>query len=86
MAKSKYNLRDMTPTDALVYCANLTLRIWSKMESGDVLELWTMFQAYILNGFRDTGTPVPDRLVSAWDICKYIIDKEAGTPPEKVCK
>lgn len=86
MAKTIPQLRDMNPTDALVYCANLTSRTWSKMESGDVLELWTMFRAYILNGYQDTGTPVPDRLVSAWDICKYIIDKEAGTPPEKVCK
>lgn len=86
MAKTTPSLRDMNPTNALVYCANLTFRIWSKMESGDVLELWAIFRAYILNGFRDTDTPVPDRLVSAWDICKYIIDKEAGTPPTKVCK
>ncbi len=86
MAKTTPSLRDMNPTNALVYCANLTFRIWSKMESGEVLELWTIFRAYILNGFRDTDTPVPDRLVSAWDICKYIIDKEAGTPPTKVCK
>ena len=36
-------LRDMNPTRALAYCANLTSRIWIKMEGGDVLELWTMF-------------------------------------------
>ena len=86
MAKTTPSLREMNPTNAMVYCANLTNRVWSKMESGDVLELWTIFRAYILNGFRDTDTPVPDRLVTAWDICKYIIDKEAGTPPTKVCK
>ena len=79
--KRKYSLprlRDMAPTRALAYCANLTSGIWSKMESGDVLELWALFRAYILNGFRDTDTPVPDRLLSAWDMCKYIIDMEAG--------
>lgn len=70
-------LREMTPTRALAYCANLTSRIWSKMESGDVLELWTVFRSYILNDYRTTDNPVPDRIVSVWEICKYIIDKEA---------
>lgn len=77
MAYNIPRLRDMNPTDALAYCCNLTSRIWTKMESGDVLELWTMFRAYILNGFRDTDTPVPERIVAVWGRCKDLIDREA---------
>lgn len=70
-------LRDMNPTRALAYCANLTSRIWSKMESGDVLALWTVFRSYIINGFQYIDVPIPDRIVHAWDKCKFIIDMEA---------
>lgn len=70
-------LRDMNPTRALAYCANLTSRIWSKMESGDVLALWTVFRSYIINDFQYIDIPIPDRIVHAWDTCKYIIDMEA---------
>lgn len=78
MAKFKQQrLRDMNPTRAMAYCANLTSRTWSKMESGDVLELWTVFRAYILNGYKSIDIPIPDRIRPAWEMCKYIIDMEA---------
>jgi hypothetical protein len=47
------------------------------MESGDVLELWSVFRAYILNDYKYIDIPISDRIISAWDICKYIIDMEA---------
>ncbi len=75
---AKYiRLRDMNPTRALAYCANLTSRTWSKMDSGDVLELWAVFRAYILNDYKYIDIPISDRIMSAWDMCKYIIDMEA---------
>ena len=61
---AKYiRLRDMNPTRALAYCANLTSGIWSKMESGDVLELWTVFRAYILNGYKYIDTPISETFI-----------------------
>lgn len=70
-------LRDMNPTRALAYCANLTSRIWSKLESGDVLDLWTVYRSYIISGFQYIDVPIPDRIARVWDKCKFIIDKEA---------
>lgn len=70
-------LRDMNPTRALAYCANITSREWSTLESGETLELWTVFRSYILNGYDDTHIGVPDRISAVWGRCKDIIDKEA---------
>lgn len=77
MTKKKQRLRDMTPTKALAYCANITANEWSVLESKEALALWTVFRAYILNGFQDTGTPVPERIVAVWGRCKDLIDREA---------
>ena len=70
-------LRDMNPTRALAYCANLTSTVWSTMESGDTMELWAVFRAYILNGYNETETPVPARIGEVWNRCKLLIDREA---------
>ena len=71
-------LRDMNPTGALAYCANITSTEWSRLESGDTLDLWTVFRAYILNGYQDTDIRVPSRISDVWERCKDIIDREAG--------
>lgn len=70
-------LREMNPTRALAYCANLTSREWTILESGETIELWTVFRSYILNGYDDTHIGVPDRISAVWGRCKAIIDKEA---------
>lgn len=72
-------LRAMNPTRALAYCANLTAQEWGILESGDTLDLWTVFRSYILNGYDDTHIGVPDRIAAVWGRCKAIIDKEAGS-------
>ena len=69
-------LTKMNPTMAMAYCANLTSSEWSVLESGDAIELWAVFRAYILNGYKDTGQPVPARIADVWGRCKAIIDRE----------
>lgn len=71
-------LRAMNPTRALAYCANLTSTEWSNLESGETIELWTVFRSYILNGYDDTHIGIPERIAAVWGRCKTIIDKEAG--------
>lgn len=71
-------LRAMNPTRALAYCANLTAREWSTLESGETLDLWTVFRSYILNGYKDDHIGIPERIADVWGRCKSIIDKEAG--------
>lgn len=78
MAKNRQRLRDMNPTRALAYCANITANEWSVLESKEALALWTVFRSYILNGFQDTDTPIPERIVAVWGRCKELIDREAG--------
>ncbi len=77
-ANTPIRLRDMNPTRALAYCANITSEEWKKMESGDTIDLWTVFRSYILNGYDDTNIGVPGRISAVWGRCKAIIDKEAG--------
>ena len=77
-ANTQYRLREMNPTRALAYCANITSTEWSRMESGDTLDLWTVFRSYILNGYQDSDIPIPARISDVWTRCKHIIDKEAG--------
>lgn len=77
-ANTPIRLLDMNPTMALAYCANITSEEWKKMESGDTIDLWTVFRSYILNGYDDTNIGVPDRISAVWGRCKAIIDKEAG--------
>ncbi len=71
-------LRAMNPTRALAYCANLTAREWSTLESGETIELWTVFRSYILNGYQDEHIGIPERIVDVWARCKEIIDQEVG--------
>lgn len=71
-------LREMHPTRALAYCANLTAREWSILESSDTIDLWTVFRAYIVNGYNDTNLAVPGHIEAVWGRCKIIIDREAG--------
>ena len=77
-ANTPIRLRDMNPTRALAYCANITSEEWKKMESGDTIDLWTVFRSYILNGYDDADIGVPGRISAVWGRCKAIIDKEAG--------
>lgn len=77
-ANTPIRLRDMNPTMALAYCANITSTEWSRMESGDTIDLWTVFRSYILNGYDDTNIDIPVRISAVWGRCKGIIDKEAG--------
>ena len=77
MAKNRQRLRDMNPTRALAYCANITANEWSVLESQEALALWAVFRSYILNGFQETDTPVPERIVAVWGRCKDLIDSEA---------
>ena len=76
--KGGMKLREMHPTRALAYCANLTAREWSTLESGETLELWTVFRSYILNGYKDQHIGIPERIADVWGRCKTIIDREAG--------
>lgn len=76
--KPNNKLRGMNPTRALAYCANLTAREWSTLESGETLDLWTVFRSYILNGYKDDHIGVPERIADVWGRCKTIIDREAG--------
>ena len=78
MNTTRNKLRSMNPTRALAYCANITSKEWAVMESEETIELWTVFRAYILNGYKDTGEPVPARISAVWGRCRAIIDKEAG--------
>ena len=71
-------LREMHPTRALAHCANLTAREWSILESDDTIDLWTVFRAYIVNGYNDTDIAVPAQIEAVWGRCKVIIDREAG--------
>jgi len=75
--KTPARLREMNPTRALAYCANITSAYWSRLESDTVLDLWRVFRAYILNGYRDTGVEVPAGVVDIWHDCKPIIDEKA---------
>lgn len=76
-ANTPVRLRDMNPTRALAYCANLTAHVWSRLESGETLTLWTVFRAYILNDYQETATPIPSGIDEAWRRCKVLIDREA---------
>ena len=76
--KGGMKLREMHPTRALAYCANLTSREWSTLESGDAIDLWKVFRSYILNGYKDDHIGIPGRIVEVWERCKTIIDREAG--------
>ena len=69
-------LRDMNQERALAHCATITANEWSTLDSDSTLELWTVFRAYILNGYKDTGHPVPARVADVWGRCKTIIDGE----------
>ena len=77
-ANTPIRLRDMNPTRALAYCANITSKEWSRMESGDTIDLWAVFRSYILNGYDDTNIDVPGRISAIWGRCKAIIDKEVA--------
>ena len=77
-ANSTIRLREMNPTRALAYCDNITSNEWTRLESGDTIDLWKVFRTYILNGYKDTEILVPSRISDVWDRCKVIIDKEAG--------
>lgn len=77
-AKSSILLRDMHPTRALGYCISLTRREWIRLESGDTIDLWAVFRAYILNGYQTPDIPIPSRISDVWGRCKELIDKEAG--------
>lgn len=70
-------LKRMNPTMALAYCANITSREWTSLESGETIELWTVFRSYILNGYKDDHIGVPERVTDVWTRCKEIIDREA---------
>ena len=76
-ANTPIRLRDMNPTRALAYCANITSVEWSRLESGDTIELWTVFRTFILNGYQATDIQVPSRISDVWNRCKDIIDREA---------
>lgn len=76
--KKTNTLRDMSPTRALAYCANLTAREWSTLDDDLTLDLWTVFRSYILNGYNADHIGVPARVADVWDRCKTIIDREAG--------
>ena len=71
-------LRDMNRERALAHCATITANEWSRLDNDTILELWAVFRAYILNGYKDTGQPVPARVADVWGRCKTIIDHEAG--------
>lgn len=75
--KGPARLREMNPTRALAYCANITSPFWSILESDRVIDLWSVFRAYILNGYQETGVVVPAGIREIWGYCKPIIDKEA---------
>lgn len=72
-------LRDMNQESALAYCANLTEPIWgvAGLDHDGVVELWRVFRAYIINGFKETGTQVPATIRAVWNRCKDLIDREA---------
>lgn len=75
--KEPQRLRTLGQERALAYCATLTANEWSVLDSDSTLALWAVFRAYILNGYKDTGQPVPARVADVWKRCKSIIDKEA---------
>ena len=77
-ANTQIRLLDMNPTRALAYCANITSTEWFRLESGDTIDLWTVFRSYILNGYDDTNIDVPGRISAIWGRCKTIIDKEVA--------
>ena len=76
--KKPTRLRDMNQERALAYCANITVAEWATMENDNIIELWRVFRAYILNGFQETNTPVPAGIADVWSRCKHIIDGEAN--------
>ena len=78
IATTTTRLRDMNQERALAYCATATANEWSRLDNETTIELWTVFRAYILNGYKDTGQPVPAHIADIWGRCKTIIDKEAG--------
>lgn len=71
-------LREMDPEMALAHCANLTKTIWSRADDDSVLDLWSVFKSYILNGYKDDGRPIPARVADLWNRCKTMIDKEVA--------
>lgn len=71
-------LRKMNQERALAHCAGITVTEWFRLDNDTIIELWTVFRAYILNGYKDTGQPVPARVADVWGRCKTIIDNEAG--------
>lgn len=70
-------LRGMNQERALAHCATITVKEWSGLDANSTTELWAVFRAYILNGYKDTGQVVPDRVADVWGRCKRIIDREA---------
>lgn len=75
--KAPARLRDMNQGRAVAYCANLTRSEWFGIGDDMIVELWRVFRAYILNGYRDTGLNVPTGIREIWERCKPIIDREA---------
>ena len=71
-------LRDMNPERALARCATITAREWSTLDERATLELWAVFRSYILNGYKETGQPVPAGVADVWGRCKSIIDGEVA--------
>lgn len=77
-ATKPVRLRDMNQERALARCATITADVWGNLNDGDTIELWRVFRAYILNGYKDTGATVPSRIADVWERCKTIIDGEVA--------
>ena len=71
-------LRGMTHERALAHCATITAGEWSTLDESATLELWGVFRAYILNGYKETGQTVPAGVADVWGRCKSIIDGEVA--------
>lgn len=78
IASATTHLRDMNQQRALAYCANITASVWcgTGLDNDQIVKLWTLFRAYILNDYQDTNTPVPAEIYDVWARCKVIIDRE----------
>jgi len=68
----------MNPTQALTYCINITSKVWSVMESHDVVALWAVIRSYVLSGYTDIDVLVYKRILPAWERTKELIDKEVN--------
>lgn len=71
-------LRDMNQERALAHCSTVTANEWADLDADTTTELWTLFRSYIVNGYKDTGQPVPARVADVWGRCKTIIDGEVA--------